>query len=68
MKLSINMKLLNNKKSFNSNFIQTTTPQGRYYTPFFNSLIPKSVFVEKFYNNSVQTCRSQLATLASEIL
>jgi arylsulfatase A-like enzyme len=52
-------------ESFNANFVEARTGDGREYTPFFNSLIPKGVYVESFYGNSMESPRGQLATLCS---
>ncbi|HEX4440023.1 MAG TPA: sulfatase-like hydrolase/transferase, partial [Thermoanaerobaculia bacterium] len=52
-------------ESFNANFVETKTGDGREYTPFFNSLIPRGVYVENFYGNSMESPRGQLATLCS---
>jgi hypothetical protein len=52
-------------ESFNANFVEAKTGDGREYTPFFNSLIPKGVYVENFYGNSMESPRGQLATLCS---
>jgi len=52
-------------ESFNANFVETKTGDGREYTPFFNSLIPRGVYVENFYGNSMESPRGQLAMLCS---
>jgi arylsulfatase A-like enzyme len=52
-------------ESLNANFVEAKTPDGREYTPVFNSLIPKGVFVERHYANGVQTPHGQLGILCS---
>jgi phosphoglycerol transferase MdoB-like AlkP superfamily enzyme len=54
-------------ESFNVNAVGARAASGLEYTPFFNSLIPKSLYVERFYGNSVQTAKGQFATLCSII-
>ncbi|HNX60582.1 MAG TPA: hypothetical protein PKK43_15880, partial [Spirochaetota bacterium] len=50
-------------ESFNANFVEARYANGQEYTPFFNSMISKGLYVEHFYGNSVQTCKGQEATL-----
>ena len=52
-------------ESFNANFVEAKTGDGREYTPFFNSLIPHGLYVERFYGNSMESPRGQLAMLCS---
>ncbi|MBN1589118.1 MAG: sulfatase-like hydrolase/transferase, partial [Pirellulales bacterium] len=52
-------------ESFNANFVRAKTDSGKEVTPVFNALVDEGVFVERFYGNSVQTCRGQLAALCS---
>jgi len=54
-------------ESFNANFVESRTPDGREYTPFFNSLIRQGLYVEHFYGNSMQTAKGQFATLFSVV-
>jgi arylsulfatase A-like enzyme len=50
-------------ESFNARYVGATTDEGVPYTPFFNSLVERGVYVEPFYANSVQTIRGQLSAL-----
>jgi arylsulfatase A-like enzyme len=52
-------------ESFNANFVHSKTPEGKEFTPFFNSLSRRGVLLERFYGNSVQTARGQLSLLCS---
>jgi len=54
-------------ESFNANFVESRYTDGTEYTPFFNSLIPQGLYIERFYGNSVQTCKGQEATFFSII-
>jgi arylsulfatase A-like enzyme len=54
-------------ESFNANFVETKDEAGAEYTPYFNSLIQKGLFIERFYGNSMQTCKGQEATFFSII-
>lgn len=54
-------------ESYNANYILKKTGDGREITPVFNSLIRSGVYVERFYGNSVQTCKGQAATFLSVI-
>jgi len=54
-------------ESYSAAFVERRTPEGRPFTPFFDALIPRGVYVDRFYGNSVQTCRGQEATLLSVI-
>ena len=51
-------------ESFNANFVEHKE-DGKSVTPFFDSLIPEGVYVEKFYGNSVQTSKGHISTLCS---
>ena len=44
-------------ESFNGLLVEDTIENGREITPFFNSLIPRGVYIEHFYGNSIQTAR-----------
>lgn len=44
-------------ESFNGLLIEKETEQGKPITPFFNSLIPKGIYLEHFYGSSIQTIR-----------
>jgi len=52
-------------ESFDAEFIEKATPEGEQYTPVFNRLISRGVFVDRFYANSVQTCKGHFAILFS---
>ncbi len=52
-------------ESFNANFIDKKNPEGKYITPFFNSLIDRGYFIENFYSSSVQTGKGHFTTLCS---
>jgi arylsulfatase A-like enzyme len=54
-------------ESFNANFVERKTGSGVEYTPNFNRLIAKGIYVERFYGNSIQTCKGQEAALLSII-
>ncbi|MCD4656731.1 MAG: sulfatase-like hydrolase/transferase [Planctomycetes bacterium] len=54
-------------ESFNARFIEVKNENGIEYTPLFNSLIKKGVFIKNFYSNSIQTAKCKLATLCSII-
>ena len=54
-------------ESFNANFVQSKSPEGNYYTPFFNKLITQGIYAQNFYGNSVQTCKGHFATFFSMI-
>ena len=45
-------------ESFNERLVEKTAPNGLEITPVFNSLIRQGVYVENFYNNSMQTSRA----------
>ncbi len=52
-------------ESFNAGFVNTKNEEGKEYTPFFNSLIKKGVYMDLFYGNSVQTVKGHFSTLFS---
>lgn len=52
-------------ESFNANFVEAKTPDGREITPVFNRLLKTGLYFDRFYGNSIQTCRGQAATLLS---
>ncbi|MBI5526429.1 MAG: sulfatase-like hydrolase/transferase [Deltaproteobacteria bacterium] len=52
-------------ESFNANFVRASTPEGKEFTPFLNSLSRRGVLLDRFYGNSVQTARGHLALLCS---
>ena len=52
-------------ESFNANFVDTKAPDGIDYTPYFNSLINKGLYIDRFYGNSIQTCKGQAAVFFS---
>ena len=54
-------------ESYNANFVEAQAPDGLPYTPCFNSLINKGVYIERFYGNSIQTCKGQAAVFFSII-
>ncbi len=54
-------------ESFNANFVKTLNENNVEYTPYFNRLIEKGLYVERFYGNSIQTSKGQAAVLLSII-
>ena len=52
-------------ESFNANFVESKAPDGLDYTPYFNSLIKKGLYIDRFYGNSVQTCKGQASIFFS---
>jgi arylsulfatase A-like enzyme len=54
-------------ESFSAALVERRSPEGTPFTPVFDGLIPRGVSVDRFYGNSVQTCRGQEATLLSVI-
>ena len=50
-------------ESFNAGFVEAKTQKGEIYTPFFDSLIPRGIYFENFFSNSIQTSRSQFSIL-----
>jgi arylsulfatase A-like enzyme len=51
-------------QSFNGLMVNARTPEGRLITPNFNELIKKGLYVERFYGNSIQTAKGELAVQA----
>ena len=54
-------------ESFNADFAETKTKKGKEYTPYFNSLISKGLYIKHFYGNSVVTARGHFSILFSTI-
>jgi Sulfatase len=54
-------------ESFNANFVEKKNETGIEYTPYFNELIKKGLYAERFYGNSIQTCKGQEAVFFSII-
>lgn len=54
-------------ESFNVNYVEKLSPEGKEYTPVFNQLIKQGLYFENFYANSMQTAKGQFATLCSQI-
>ena len=54
-------------ESFNAGHVGARTPSGAAITPVFDKLIKRGVYLERFYGNSVQTSKGQLALLFSVI-
>ena len=54
-------------ESFNQRFVEACAPDGREYTPMFNRLIRKGLYLPHFYGNSIQTSKGQFATFFSLI-
>jgi phosphoglycerol transferase MdoB-like AlkP superfamily enzyme len=52
-------------ESYNSNFIEKKSDTGTEFTPVFNKLIRQGIYVEKFYSNSIQTCKGHAAIFLS---
>lgn len=52
-------------ESLNANFIEAKSPEGIYFTPNLNSLIKRGIYFDRFYGNSVQTCKGQAAIFFS---
>ena len=52
-------------ESFNDSFVEKKTNDGREITPFFDSLIPKGIYIEHFYGNSVITVKGHVSILLS---
>lgn len=50
-------------ESVNARFIEAKSPDGKEYTPFFNSLIKEGMYFERFYAQSIQTGRSHFVSL-----
>ena len=54
-------------ESFNGFMPEARNENGEEYTPFFNSLIPQGLYVERFYGNSVQTSKGHFAVFFSVV-
>lgn len=54
-------------ESFNPRFVETQSPEGIVYTPYFNHLISQGIYIEHYYGNSIQTCKGQFAIFFSLI-
>ncbi|HOW50846.1 MAG TPA: sulfatase-like hydrolase/transferase [bacterium] len=54
-------------ESFSKAVVETTTPDGRPYTPYLNEKIKEGLYFERFYANSIQSAKGQFATLFSII-
>lgn len=52
-------------ESFNADFVDRTAPTGVEYTPVFNQLLRRGMYVKRFYGNSVQTARGHLSISCS---
>ncbi len=52
-------------ESFNANFVDAKAPDGIEYTPNFNALINRGLYIDRFYGNSIQTCKGQAAVFFS---
>ena len=52
-------------ESFNAGIINQKDKDGRPYTPFFNSMIGKGVYIDRFYGTSVQTVKGHFSSLFS---
>ncbi len=54
-------------ESLNANFLERVTSSGKEITPYMNSLIKQGLYFEKFYGNSIQTAKGEVAVLCSLI-
>jgi len=54
-------------ESFNANFVETRSPEGVEYTPVFNSSIPKGLYLEHYFANSIQTSKGHFAIFFSVV-
>tara|TARA_B100000809_G_scaffold254591_1_gene291974 strand:+ start:1827 stop:3689 length:1863 start_codon:yes stop_codon:yes gene_type:complete len=52
-------------ESFNAGFVNQKDEDGNIYTPYFNSMIKKGVYIDRFYGTSVQTVKGHFSTLFS---
>ena len=48
-------------ESFNAHFVGRANENGEEFTPFFNRLRHRGLYIERFYGNSIQTARGQEA-------
>lgn len=53
------------QESLNQRYLERRAPNGKWYTPTLNELIPHSLFPERFYANGNQTAHGWVATLCS---
>jgi hypothetical protein len=54
-------------ESFNESFVERRDASGREFTPVFNRKIGEGLYVERFYGNSIQTCKGLFAILFSAV-
>lgn len=54
-------------ESFRADQVEKTSSNKKTYTPFFNELIKRGLYVERFYGNSIQTRKGQFAALCALI-
>ncbi len=54
-------------ESFNAGVINKRTSDGKEYLPFFNELMSKGRYIERFYGNSIQTAKGHFASLFSMV-
>lgn len=54
-------------ESLNARFIHTKHPDGRSYTPYFESLIAQGIFATNYYSPSVQTAKGHFAALCGQV-
>ena len=52
-------------ESFNTGFVNQKDEDGNIYTPYFNSMIKKGVYIDRFYGTSVQTVKGHFSALFS---
>lgn len=52
-------------ESFNGQMVEAESPEGQEYTPVFNDLISRGLFVDHFYGCSIQTSRGHFAAFFS---
>ena len=53
------------KESLNTGMVESKTPDGREYTPYYNKLIKKGLYIEKYYGNAIRTCNGTFSFLSS---
>lgn len=54
-------------ESLRAQHVERRAPNGKAYTPYFNQLIERGLYVENFYGNSIQTRKGHFAALCSLI-
>lgn len=54
-------------ESFNSRFINESTPEGVPFTPFFNELTKKHLYFPHYFSNSIQTAKGHFAALCGQV-